>query len=195
MSTALKTGDRTLQLIADHPYVKPAGKFLKFADKAAIPLAVLATGVESVIDLTDKNKTDTEKAADVTYDVAENAGLFALGSGAGSMTAALILSTAICPECTMLAAAGGLAVGVGLPIAVDLGFEELHLKEELEREIGGVEDFTDEAMDETVDAAYITGDAVKDATYATGDAIKDVGNQTADFAKDTAKALNPSNWF
>jgi len=188
LSTALKSGDRTLKLIADHPtYGKAVAggvKVLKYAEKAALPIAVVGTGIEAGIDLSDKNKTKTEKAADVTYDVASNAGLFALGYYAGGMSSAFVLSSAICPECTMMAAVAGLTVGVGLPIAVDATFQHMHLKNELEREMGAVEDFTDKAVDKTVDATYATGDAIKDATYATGDEIKHIGN-----------ALNPTHWF
>lgn len=179
ISDALRSGEQGLEVVANSKVgrvAKPVFHYgAKFAEKAAMPLAVAGTSLDIYNDITDPNKSATEKDTDIAVDTATGVGAWTAGNMAGEL--AMGATLALCPECALM------AVGVGLVTGGVAGYavEEVGsaLKKPAEKAVGfverGAETFV-EGAENVVEQDIKAVEDVGEAVYKGGkSAVKTVG--------------------
>ena len=179
VADALRSGEQGMEIVANSRVGQVAKPVLhygaKIAEKGAAPLAVAGVAFDAYEDITDPNKSKTERGADVAVDVATGATAWTAGNIAGDL--AMGATLAICPECAVVGVLGGLAVGG----AVGYGVEKAGraVKKPVEEVTGFVEDKVGQAeqsFSSFEDKVFGTKDFAKQAreydAYDLGDDIK-----------------------
>lgn len=185
VADALRSGEQGIEVIANSKVGKVAKPLLhygsKIAEKAAMPLAVLGTGLDVYEDITDPNKSLTQKETDIGVDVASGVGAWTAGNIAGDL--AMGATLAICPECALLSVGAGLLTGGAVGYAV----EEVGgaIKKPTEKVIGAVEDFAEDVGSTIADTAVSVEKGVVSAAESVGKGVvtaaKDVGSAAKSF--------------
>lgn len=140
VANALRSGDNALKMVANSrafqigkPIFHGVGKVL---EKGAKPLAVAGVGYDVYNDITNPDKSQTEKGTDVSVDVATGIGAWEGGNIAGEL--AMGATLLLCPECAIASVGVGLLAGAGAGYAISETGSAI--KKPLEEAVGAVEE-------------------------------------------------------
>jgi hypothetical protein len=160
VANALRTGENGLNVVANNSkFLKKAVRFGgEIAEKSAMPLAVAGVSFDIYNDITDPNKSQTEKSTDIAVDSATGVASWVGGNMAGEL--AMGATLALCPECALLGAGVGLAVGVGAGVGISEGGRAL--KKTAEKSVGAVEDFGEDVVEGVEDLGKEAIEGVED---------------------------------
>ena len=138
VANALRSGENLVNLVANKPVVNQVLRYGgEIAEKSAAPLAVAGTAYDVYKDITNPNKSKTEKVADVGVDTVTGISSWVAGNAAGEVAMAATL--VLCPECALVGAGVGLVTGVGVGVGVSAAGTAL--KSTAEKQLGKTEEF------------------------------------------------------
>lgn len=138
VANALRSGENLVNLVANKPVVNQVLRYGgELAEKSAAPLAVAGTAYDVYKDITNPNKSKTEKVADVGVDTLTGVSSWVAGNAAGEVAMAATL--VLCPECALVGAGVGLLTGVGVGVGVSSAGAAL--KGTAEKQLGKTEQF------------------------------------------------------